>query len=66
MTEQHSDRPRSSPDADRSPIPSPPKASRKELQVVPDDSELIEQEMAELFEEDRVTHQHGSAEPEGE
>lgn len=33
---------------------------------MPDDTELIEQEMAELFEEDRVTHQHGSAEPEGE
>lgn len=45
----------------------PPKP-RKELPIIatPDDQETIEQEMAELFEEDRVFHQHGSSEPEGD
>ena len=39
---------------------------KKELSVVslPHDNDVMEQEMAELFDEDRVTHQHGSAEPE--
>ena len=41
---------------------------RKELNVVsvPNDRDMIAQEMAELFEEDQVTHQHGSSEPEGD
>ena len=41
---------------------------RKELNVVsvPHDRDMIAQEMAELFEEDQVTHQHGSSEPEGD
>ena len=44
-----------------------PKAKR-ELPVVsvPHDDDMIAQEMADLFEEDQVTHQHGSAEPEGD
>ncbi|MGD9850468.1 MAG: hypothetical protein AB7T38_04290 [Nitrospirales bacterium] len=39
---------------------------KKELSVVslPHDNDVMAQEMAELFDEDRVTHQHGSAEPE--
>ena len=42
--------------------------SHKELNVVsvPNDRDMIAQEMAELFEEDQVTHQHGSTEPEGD
>ena len=42
--------------------------ARKELNVVsvPNDRDMIEQEMADLFEEDQVTHQHGSSEPEGD
>ncbi|MCP9454982.1 MAG: hypothetical protein NNA18_02585 [Nitrospira sp.] len=57
------------------PIPQPEEAAppgfsktRKELPVIftPNDQETIEQEMAELFEEDKVSHQHGSAEPEGD
>ena len=42
--------------------------SRKEIQVVsiPNEQDMIAEEMAELFEEDQVTHQHGSAEPEGD
>jgi hypothetical protein len=44
-----------------------PKA-RKELPLisVPDDRDMIAQEMAELFEEDKVSHQHGSSEPEAD
>ena len=37
---------------------------RRELPIVPDDSEDTEQAMRELFNEEKVTHQHGGAEPE--
>jgi hypothetical protein len=39
---------------------------KKELSVMslPHDNDVMAQEMAELFDEDRVTHQHGNAEPE--
>ncbi len=39
---------------------------KKELSVVtlPHDNDVMAQEMAELFDEDRVTHQHGNSEPE--
>ncbi len=39
---------------------------RKELHVVsiPQEDELMAEEMAELFDEDRVTHRHGNSEPE--
>jgi len=42
--------------------------SKKEIPVVsvPHENDMIADEMAELFEEDQVTHQHGSAEPEGD
>ena len=41
---------------------------RKEIPLVsvPDDGDMIAQEMEELFEEDRVTHKHGSSEPEAD
>ena len=41
---------------------------KKEIHVVsvPHEDDMIAEEMAELFEEDQVTHQHGSAEPEGD
>ena len=47
--------------------PEKPK-SPKELKVVsvPSDEDMMAEEMAELFEEDQVTHQHGSSEPEGD
>ena len=43
-----------------------PSKGQKELHVVsvPHENDMLAQEMAELFDEDRVTHQHGSAEPE--
>ncbi len=48
----------------------PPKAPkpRKELPVVavPDDDVVMAEEMAELFDEDKVTHQHGGSEPEAD
>ena len=44
--------------------PAPPKR-KKELPIIstPDD-DIIAQEMADLFDEDRVTHQHGHSQPE--
>lgn len=54
-----------------SPAPSssdkPPKV-RKELPLIatPNDQAAMEEEMAELFDEDRVTHKHGSSEPEAD
>jgi hypothetical protein len=44
-----------------------PKA-RKELPLIatPNDQQAMEEEMADLFDEDRVTHQHGGTEPEAD
>lgn len=41
---------------------------RKEIPLVsvPSDDDAIAKDMADLFEEDQVTHKHGSAEPEGD
>jgi hypothetical protein len=46
---------------------STPKA-RKEIPLisVPNDRDMIAAEMAEMFDEDRVSHQHGSSEPEAD
>jgi hypothetical protein len=43
-----------------------PKKIKKELSVVslPHDDDVMAQEMADMFDEDRVTHKHGNAEPE--
>jgi hypothetical protein len=52
--------------------PEPPTADqpkpRKEIPLisVPNDRDMIAEEMAELFDEDRVSHQHGSSEPEAD
>ncbi|MGP0594760.1 hypothetical protein ACTRXD_19775 [Nitrospira sp. T9] len=42
------------------------KKIKKELSVMslPHDNDVMAQEMADLFDEDRVTHKHGNAEPE--
>ena len=59
------------------PIPDPQKTPlstqnetkpRKEIPLisVPNDRDMIAAEMAELFDEDRVSHQHGSSEPEAD
>ncbi len=41
---------------------------RKEIPLisVPNDRDMIAEEMEELFDEDRVSHQHGSSEPEAD
>ncbi len=46
--------------------PDPPKRKEIPLISVPDDRDMIAEEMAELFDEDRVSHQHGSSEPEAD
>jgi len=53
--------------------PQPPQTEnqpkgRKEIPLisVPNDGDLIAEEMEELFDEDRVSHQHGSSEPEAD
>ena len=61
--------PSASPETPEEGTDTPKKTSpkpKKELHVVsiPQEDELMAQEMADLFEEDRVTHKHGSSEPE--
>jgi len=47
--------------------PAEPKP-RKEIPLVsvPNDRDMIADEMEELFDEDKVTHKHGSSEPEAD
>lgn len=42
--------------------------TRKEIPLVsvPNDRDMLADEMAELFEEDQVTHKHGNVEPESD
>ena len=42
--------------------------ARKEIPLVsvPHDRDMIAEEMADLFDEDKVTHKHGSSEPEAD
>ena len=51
-----------------SPTPESVPKTRKEIPLVsvPNDRDMIAEEMAELFDEDRVSHQHGSSEPEAD
>ncbi len=58
----------SPPEDDPGSPPEPSDEVRREIPLVsvPNDRDMIAQEMAELFEEDQVTHQHGSAEPEAD
>jgi hypothetical protein len=50
------------------PAPKPVAKVRKEIPLisVPNDRDMIAEEMAEMFDEDRVSHQHGSSEPEAD
>ena len=50
----------------KDPQPQPPKRKEIPLISVPNDRDMIAEEMAELFDEDRVSHQHGSSEPEAD
>ena len=55
-------------DKKKQPDPEPTPKARKEIPLisVPNDRDMIAEEMAELFDEDRVSHQHGSSEPEAD
>jgi hypothetical protein len=58
-------------DKTKQPEPSKPEdepKARKEIPLisVPNDRDMIAEEMAEMFDEDRVSHQHGSSEPEAD
>ena len=64
------DNPPTQPDADSSENPesaNKPKA-KKELPVVsvPHENDMMAEEMADLFEEAKVTNKHGSSEPEAD
>lgn len=50
------------------PAPEDKPKVRKELPVfaIQDDDDIMAEEMADLFEEDKVSHQHGSSEPEAD
>ena len=58
-------------DNSKQPDPSLPEEkpkARKEIPLIAiqDDGDMIAEEMADLFEEDKVSHQHGSSEPEAD
>ncbi|MDZ4732656.1 MAG: hypothetical protein SGJ16_03590 [Nitrospirota bacterium] len=50
------------------PAPEPVAKTRKEIPLIAiqDDGAMIAEEMAEMFDEDRVSHRHGSSEPEAD
>ena len=62
------DTPKNPAKAPESPAPEPAAKVRKEIPLVsvPNDRDMIAEEMAEMFDEDRVSHQHGSSEPEAD
>jgi len=63
-----SESPKTPATAPEAPAPEPVAKVRKEIPLisVPNDRDMIAEEMAELFDEDRVSHQHGSSEPEAD
>ena len=63
-----SETPKSPAKAPEAPAPEPVVKVRKEIPLVsvPNDRDMIAEEMAEMFDEDRVSHQHGSSEPEAD
>lgn len=60
--------PKSPAKAPETPTPEPVAKVRKEIPLIAiqDDGDMIAEEMAEMFDEDRVSHQHGSSEPEAD
>ena len=50
------------------PAPEPVAKPRKEIPLIAiqDDGDMIAEEMAEMFDEDRVSHRHGNSEPEAD
>ena len=62
------DTPKSPAKGPEGPTPESVAKGRKEIPLisVPNDRDMIAEEMAALFDEDRVSHQHGSSEPEAD
>jgi len=62
------DTPKNPAKAPEIPAPEPVAKVRKEIPLIAiqDDGDMIAEEMAEMFDEDRVSHQHGSSEPEAD
>ena len=58
-------KPKQTPEPD---APACPPKPRQEIPLisVPNARDMIAEEMADLFDEDRVTHKHGSSEPEAD
>jgi len=54
------------PDDPKQPTSTPKPRKELPLVSVPNDADMMAAEMAELFDEDRVSHQHGSSEPEAD
>ena len=63
-----SETPKSPAKGPENPAPESVPKGRKEIPLisVPNDRDMIAEEMAEMFDEDRVSHQHGSSEPEAD
>jgi hypothetical protein len=63
-----SETPKSPAKEPETPTPEPVAKIRKEIPLIAiqDDGDMIAEEMAEMFDEDRVSHQHGSSEPEAD
>ena len=61
-----SDKPKQPEPESSSPEPAPKVRKEIPLISVPNDRDMIAEEMEELFDEDRVSHQHGSSEPEAD
>lgn len=61
-----SDKKSKKPEGDGPPPDEPKPKKPLPMVSIPDDSDVMAEEMAELFDEDRVTHQHGSSEPEAD
>ena len=63
-----SETPKSPAKGPEAPAPKTVAKTRKEIPLIAiqDDGDMIAEEMAEMFDEDRVSHQHGSSEPEAD
>ena len=63
-----SETPKSPDKGPETPAPESVAKVRKEIPLisVQNDGDMIAEEMAEMFDEDRVSHQHGSSEPEAD
>lgn len=66
MADSNRPAPDSSSSDPKSPEPEPKPRKPIPLISVPNDRDMIAEEMEELFDEDKVTHKHGSSEPEAD